>query len=69
MTMVIEKKKNNIAYYRHKKGYTQQQLCDKLGWKKRKLQSYEQGVRNISAIDAIILADELGTTVIEMLRA
>lgn len=60
---------NNIAYYRNNKGYTQKQLCERLGWKLRKLQSYEQGVRNISALDAIRLADELGTTVIDMLNA
>ena len=58
---------NNIKHYRTKAGYTQKSLCEKLGWKIRKLQSYEQGVRNPPVIDAIILADALNTSVYNLL--
>lgn len=50
---------NHIRKYRNKLGLTQEALCDILGWKARRLQSYERGVRMPSVYDALVLAEEL----------
>ena len=57
-----------IRGFRKAAGFTQKELANRLGWSLRRLQSYEQGKRKISALDAILLADALNTTVIDIMK-
>lgn len=54
---------NYIRKYRRMLALTQKDLCDILGWKLRRLQSYERGDRMPSVLDALDLAEALLTEV------
>ena len=60
--------RNRIKICRKERRITQKELANRLGWSLRRLQSYEQGKRKISALDAILLADALNTTVIDIMK-
>ena len=60
--------RNSIKRCRKERRITQKELANRLGWSLRRLQSYEQGKRKISAFDAILLADALNTTVIDIMK-
>ena len=55
--------RNNIRQYRKAMRLTQKELCDILGWKLRRLQTYEQGSRMPSILDALELSEALGVYV------
>ena len=58
--------KHHITDKRKALGLTQQQLADKLGWKLRKLTTYERSERLPQIPDALELAKALNTTVEEL---
>lgn len=55
--------RNNIRKHRRMLGLTQRDLCDILGWKLRRLQSYERGDRMPSVLDALDLSEALSVDV------
>ena len=57
---------NNISHRRKDLGMTQQQLADRLGWKVRRIESYEQGERVPPLESAMEIADALGATIEEV---
>lgn len=54
---------HHIGEKRAALGLTQQQLADRIGWKLRKLTSFERRERIPSVDDAIVIANALNTTV------
>lgn len=58
--------KHHITEKRQALGLTQQQLADKLGWKLRKLTSYERSECIPPVPEALCLAKTLNTTVEEL---
>ena len=57
---------NHIGKIRKKRGYTQKQLADRLGWTLRKLTSYERGERVPPLTEALMIAETLESSVYDL---
>ena len=58
---------NNIMKLRRSKGITRKQLADTLGWKVRRLESYERGERGMRIPEIAMIAKALDTDITTLL--